>query len=73
MYYYYVKKISTIEIFLFLIVKILSLQSDLYIYIFKSSEDGTPSDHVACTVEMSNLAQKYEVAVIDEIQVIFYS
>jgi len=35
-----------------------------------SSEDGTPSDHVACTVEMSNLAQKYEVAVIDEIQVI---
>jgi len=34
------------------------------------SEDGTPSDHVACTVEMSNLSQKYEVAVIDEIQVI---
>jgi len=29
-----------------------------------------PSEHIACTVEMSNLAQKYEVAVIDEIQVI---
>jgi len=34
------------------------------------SEDGEPSAHIACTVEMSNLAQHYEVAVIDEIQVI---
>ena len=33
------------------------------------NEDGSPGSHVACTVEMSNLAQKYEVAVIDEIQV----
>lgn len=28
------------------------------------------ASHVACTVEMANLAQQYEVAVIDEIQVI---
>jgi len=35
-----------------------------------ANEDGSPSNHVACTVEMSNLAQPYEVAVIDEIQVI---
>jgi len=31
-------------------------------------EDGEPASHVACTVEMTNLAQPYEVAVIDEIQ-----
>lgn len=30
----------------------------------------TPSSHVACTVEMSSLNQIYEVAVIDEIQVV---
>ena len=35
----------------------------------KASDEGVPSPHVACTVEMSNLAQEYEVAVIDEIQV----
>ena len=34
------------------------------------NEEGEPGSHVACTVEMSNLAQPYEVAVIDEIQVI---
>ncbi len=33
------------------------------------NEEGEPGSHVACTVEMSNLAQPYEVAVIDEIQV----
>ena len=33
-------------------------------------EDGEPSSHVACTVEMANMAQPFEVAVIDEIQVI---
>lgn len=33
-------------------------------------EDGEPSPHVACTVEMTNLSQPYEVAVIDEIQVV---
>lgn len=32
--------------------------------------DGKPADHVACTVEMTNLSQPYEVCVIDEIQVI---
>jgi ATP-dependent RNA helicase SUPV3L1/SUV3 len=31
-------------------------------------EDGEPSSHVACTVEMTNGSQPYEVAVIDEIQ-----
>ena len=31
-------------------------------------EDGEQASHVACTVEMTNLAQPYEVAVIDEIQ-----
>ncbi|CAF1219117.1 unnamed protein product, partial [Didymodactylos carnosus] len=30
--------------------------------------EGKPADHVACTVEMANLATLYEVAVIDEIQ-----
>ena len=34
-----------------------------------SREDGEPSSHVACTVEMANMNQEYEVAVIDEIQV----
>ena len=29
-----------------------------------------PSDHVACTVEMANFNQTYEVAVIDEIQMV---
>jgi len=33
-------------------------------------EDGEPSEHVACTVEMANMAQPFEVCVIDEIQVI---
>ena len=33
-------------------------------------EDGEPADHVACTVEMTNLSQPYEVAVIDEIQLV---
>lgn len=30
----------------------------------------TPSSHVACTVEMTSLNHKYEVAIIDEIQMI---
>ena len=34
-----------------------------------SRQDGEPSSHVACTVEMANMNQEYEVAVIDEIQV----
>src|SRR6218665_23712 len=33
-----------------------------------ANEDETPSTHVACTVEMSSVNQPYEVAVIDEIQ-----
>ncbi len=32
--------------------------------------DSEPSEHVACTVEMANFSQNYEVAVIDEIQMI---
>lgn len=35
-----------------------------------ANEDGTPSMHVACTVEMVNLDKKVDVAVIDEIQMI---
>jgi len=34
------------------------------------NSDGSPCEHISCTIEMSNLAQKFEVAVIDEIQVI---
>ena len=30
--------------------------------------EGEPSSHISCTVEMTNVAQTYEVAVIDEIQ-----
>lgn len=33
-------------------------------------EDGEPSAHVACTVEMTSIANTYEVAVIDEIQLL---
>ncbi|KAI8485589.1 ATP-dependent RNA helicase supv3l1, mitochondrial [Branchiostoma belcheri] len=33
-------------------------------------EDGQPSSHVSCTVEMTNIHQPYEVAVVDEIQMI---
>jgi len=33
-------------------------------------EDGEPSAHVACTVEMTNCDETYEVAVIDEIQMV---
>lgn len=32
--------------------------------------DGEPSAHVACTVEMTSMANTYEVAVIDEIQLL---
>ncbi|CAF1542728.1 unnamed protein product [Adineta ricciae] len=32
--------------------------------------DGKPANHVACTVEMTNLNTLYDVAVIDEIQMI---
>jgi ATP-dependent RNA helicase SUPV3L1/SUV3 len=32
--------------------------------------DGTRSTHTACTVEMADLSKRYEVAVIDEIQMI---
>ncbi|KAL4232103.1 ATP-dependent RNA helicase supv3l1 [Mactra antiquata] len=33
-------------------------------------DDESPADHVACTVEMMNMSQEYDVAVIDEIQMI---
>lgn len=33
-------------------------------------EDQEPSAHVSCTVEMTNFALDYEVAVIDEIQMV---
>ena len=32
--------------------------------------EGEPSSHVSCTVEMTNVHQNYEVAVIDEIQMV---
>ncbi|XP_077992177.1 ATP-dependent RNA helicase SUPV3L1, mitochondrial-like [Glandiceps talaboti] len=35
-----------------------------------ANPEGTPSSHVACTVEMTSTTQPYEVAVIDEIQMI---
>ncbi|XP_059175521.1 ATP-dependent RNA helicase SUV3 homolog, mitochondrial-like isoform X2 [Physella acuta] len=35
-----------------------------------ASSDETPSAHVACTVEMASLTTQYDVAVIDEIQMI---
>jgi ATP-dependent RNA helicase SUPV3L1/SUV3 len=35
-----------------------------------ADESGELSEHVACTVEMANLEKNYEVAVIDEIQMI---
>lgn len=35
-----------------------------------ASPTGEPSSHVACTVEMTNVNQHYEVAVIDEIQMV---
>jgi ATP-dependent RNA helicase SUPV3L1/SUV3 len=35
-----------------------------------ANETGQPSNHVACTVEMCDFEQEYEVAVIDEIQMI---
>ena len=35
-----------------------------------SRVDGEPSQHVACTVEMANMSQVYDVAVIDEIQLV---
>ena len=33
-------------------------------------EDEEPAAHVSCTVEMTNVNQNYEVAVIDEIQMV---
>ncbi|RVE42605.1 hypothetical protein evm_012746 [Chilo suppressalis] len=38
--------------------------------ILTDDSDFTPSTHVACTVEMTSLNNKYEVAIIDEIQMI---
>ncbi|XP_071793096.1 ATP-dependent RNA helicase SUPV3L1, mitochondrial-like [Asterias amurensis] len=35
-----------------------------------SNPEGTPSSHLACTVEMTSVNQPYEVAVIDEIQML---
>lgn len=35
-----------------------------------ANEDQEPANHVSCTVEMSNLTTPFEVAVIDEIQMI---
>ena len=32
--------------------------------------DGEPSSHISCTVEMTNVNQTYDVAVIDEIQMV---
>ena len=34
------------------------------------NEDFTPSSHSACTIEMANLTKEFDVAVIDEIQLI---
>lgn len=36
----------------------------------RANEDETPANHVACTVEMTSTNTPYEVAVIDEIQMI---
>ena len=36
----------------------------------RADPSGEPSSHVACTVEMTNVNQTYEVAVIDEIQMV---
>ncbi|CAG9791848.1 unnamed protein product [Diatraea saccharalis] len=38
--------------------------------IMTDESEFTPSSHVACTVEMTSLNNKYEVAIIDEIQMI---
>lgn len=35
-----------------------------------ANEDSTAAEHVSCTVEMVNLEKNYNVAVIDEIQMI---
>ena len=35
-----------------------------------SLQDGTPSLHVACTVEMASTNSHFQVAVIDEIQML---
>lgn len=35
-----------------------------------ASSTGKPSDHMACTVEMASLEREYDVAIIDEIQMI---
>ncbi|XP_005092180.1 ATP-dependent RNA helicase SUPV3L1, mitochondrial [Aplysia californica] len=35
-----------------------------------ANEDGSQSSHVACTVEMTSLTTQYDVAVVDEIQMI---
>ncbi len=35
-----------------------------------ANPDSTPAQHMSCTVEMVNLEKEYEVAVIDEIQMI---
>lgn len=48
---------------------ITNVQEDEEMQISDDIED-TPSSHVACTVEMTSLNQTYEVAVLDEIQMI---
>lgn len=35
-----------------------------------ANSNNKPAEHIACTVEMANLEKLYEVAVIDEIQMI---
>ncbi|XP_038045305.1 ATP-dependent RNA helicase SUPV3L1, mitochondrial-like [Patiria miniata] len=35
-----------------------------------ANPEGIPASHVACTVEMTNVNQPYEVAIIDEIQML---
>ena len=37
---------------------------------YARAEEQEASEHVACTVEMANFNQTYEVAVIDEIQMV---
>jgi hypothetical protein len=45
------------------------LANKKWVFFLQANPEAGPASHVACTVEMSNLAQQYEVAVIDEIQV----
>ncbi|RWS13248.1 ATP-dependent RNA helicase SUV3-like protein, partial [Dinothrombium tinctorium] len=35
-----------------------------------ANEDGSPSSHVACTIEMASVSTPYDVAIIDEVQMV---